>query len=178
MLLLNNNFIIMRKLTILKTIVDLFWILSLITTPILLFFIAFILTNSSKDGIPIRIQGILYDEHNLSTKVLLIVTVISYIIIIYTIYQFKKVLREFQKTKIFSEIVFIGFNKMGISLIIGAILTGISSLLYPIFSKSKLELSFDLSPFILMLCFGLFFLVLSEIFKIAKHTKEENELTI
>lgn len=168
----------MKKLNILKTIVDLFWILSIIITPLMLLFIGFVLTNNNKDGIPIRIQGILYDEHNLTTKLLLITTLISFIILVYTIFQFKNVLREFQKTKMFSTTVNKGFKNMGISLLIAAGLSGISSFLYPLLVKSRFELELSLSPFILMLCFGLFFMVLSEIFKIAKQAKEENELTI
>ncbi|WP_414692206.1 DUF2975 domain-containing protein [Olleya sp. UBA1516] len=34
------------------------------------------------------------------------------------------------------------------------------------------------SSFLIMLCFGLFFMVLSEVFKVAKYTKQENDLTI
>ncbi|WP_375238878.1 DUF2975 domain-containing protein [Aurantibacter sp.] len=168
----------MKKLNILKIIVDIFWVLALFTTPLMFIMISFVLTNNSADSIPIRIQGVLYDEHNFKTKLLLVSTMISFTIIIYTIFIFRKVLREFQKTKIFSEQVFKGFHKMGISLIIAAILTGISSFLYPLFAKSKMALEFSLSPFILMLCFGLFFMVLSEVFKVAKQAKEENELTV
>jgi hypothetical protein len=168
----------MRKLNILKTIIDIFWVFALLTTPIMLIMIGFILTDNSANSIPIRIQGVLYDEHNFKTKFLLVSTMISFAIIVYTIFQFRKILREFQKTKIFSEQVFKGFHKMGISLIVSAILTGLASFLYPLLTKSKMELEFGLSPFLLMFCFGLFFMVLSEIFKIAKHAKEENELTI
>ncbi len=65
-------------------------------------FIGFALNDYSKDGIPIRIQGVLYDEHNFSTKLLLLSSFLSYIIIICSIFLFRKVLREFQNTKVFS----------------------------------------------------------------------------
>ena len=168
----------MKKLNILKTIVDLFWILSIITIPIILLFIGFVLSNNNKDGIPIRIQGILYDEHNFNTKLLIITTTISFSVIVYIIFQFRKILKEFQKTTIFSDKVLEGFNNMGISLLIAAALSGISTFLIPLINSNKFQLEFSLSPFLLMLCFGLFFMVLSEVFKIAKQAKEENELTV
>jgi hypothetical protein len=168
----------MKKLNILKTIIDLVWIMSIITLPICMLFIGFALTDSSKDGIPIRIQGVLYDEHNFSTKLLLLSSFLSYIIIICSVFLFRKVLREFQNTKVFSLSVIKNLNTIGIVLITGAFLNGLSSFLYPIFVKSKLELSFNLNPFILMLCFGLFFMILSEVFRIAKKAKEDNELTV
>ena len=168
----------MKKLNFLKTITDFVWIMSLITLPIMIMLIGYVLTNNSKDGIPIRIQGILYDEHNLSTKLLLVSSFLSFAIIIFSVHLFRKVLREFQSTKIFSLSVIKNLNTLGIALIIGAFLNGLSSFLYPIFVKSKFELSFNLSPFLLMFCFGLFFMILSEVFKIAKQAKEENELTV
>ena len=94
------------------------------------------------------------------------------------IYLFKNVLREFQKTKVFSPKVSDSFYKMGIVLLISALLTGVPSFLYRILSRLKFELEFGLSPFLLLLCFGLFFMILSEVFKIGQHAKEENELTV
>ena len=167
----------MKKLNILKTIVDLFFIIALITIPIMLFFIGFAIFSETPK-LPININGTRYDTFNTNTKLILVASMFSYLLLIYVVYLFKGILREFQKTKVFSFFVFQSFNKMGIMLIISAFLTGIPSFLYPLFSESKFVLEFSMSPFLLMLCFGLFFMILSEIFKIAKQAKEENELTV
>jgi hypothetical protein len=54
----------------------------------------------------------------------------------------------------------------------------VPSFLYRLLYKSKFEIDLSFSPFILTLALGLFFMVLSEVFKIARTAKEENELTI
>ena len=168
----------MRKLNILKTIVDILWIISILSAPLVTGIICSIIVDSSAFGIPIKINGFLYDKFNSDTKLVLIASMVSYLLLVYVIYIFKTILREFQKTKIFSSIVSNGFNKMGVILLISSLLTGVPTFLYSVLSKQKFELEIGLSPFLLMLCFGLFFMVLSEVFKIANTAKQENELTV
>ena len=43
---------------------------------------------------------------------------------------------------------------------------------------SQFKVYVGISPQIMITCLGLFFMVLSEVFKIAKAAKEENELTV
>jgi hypothetical protein len=69
-------------------------------------------------------------------------------------------------------------NKIGFWLVVAAFLDGVPSLIYKVLYQKKIGFEIGLSPFLIMLCFGLFFMVLSEVFKIAKHTKEESDLTI
>jgi hypothetical protein len=44
--------------------------------------------------------------------------------------------------------------------------------------ESRFEIHLGLTPYVFIVCLGLFFMVLSEIFKIAKTAKQENDLTI
>lgn len=44
--------------------------------------------------------------------------------------------------------------------------------------KEKVSISVALDQNVVTICLGLFFLILSEIFKIAKNQKQENDLTI
>lgn len=44
--------------------------------------------------------------------------------------------------------------------------------------EGEIKLELGLNGFILMIALGLFFMILSELFQIAKKQKEENELTI
>ena len=90
------------------------------------------------------------------------------------------VLKYFYRLKVFDEVVLKNFNKIGYLLITAAFLTGITSTIYKVYYMSKVTVAFNFtfSPFILLVCLGLFFMVLSEIFGISKKLKEENELTI
>ncbi|MDC1276892.1 DUF2975 domain-containing protein [Algibacter sp.] len=168
----------MRKLSILKAIVDFFWIISLPLVPLLLIFIGFVIFDNSLDGFPIKVNGIEMVSFDAFSKAILVALMSSYLILLYCIFLFKKVLRYFKKVKLFDESVINNMNKIGFWLVVAAFLDGVPSLIYKVLYQKKIGFEIGLSPFLIMLCFGLFFMVLSEVFTIAKHTKEENELTI
>lgn len=65
----------MKKINILKSIIDLFWIVS-----ITFIFIGFILFDNSKNGFPITINEIHYDALNNKTKAILILSLMSYLV--------------------------------------------------------------------------------------------------
>ena len=74
--------------------------------------------------------------------------------------------------------VFLTFNKIGILLIIFAVINELPTLIYKIYYRYSSEVYLSFSLFILTLSIGLFFMILSEVFKITKKIKQENELTI
>ncbi len=67
---------------------------------------------------------------------------------------------------------------MGVLLVVSSFIMGIPSILYEVFYAENVTITFGFTPFILLLCLGFFFMILSEIFKISRNMKEENELTI
>jgi hypothetical protein len=168
----------MRKLNILKSIIDIFWIFSMISIPIIIFLFGFVFFTEDISAFNIKINGLKIETTTIVTKVILAVMLVSYLLLIYCLYLFKKSLRYFQKLKIFDDLVIDNFNRIGVFLIISSILTVGSSIVYNALYQKKLSLEIGFSPFILMLSLGFFFMVLSEIFKISKNMKEENELTI
>jgi glucan phosphoethanolaminetransferase (alkaline phosphatase superfamily) len=123
-------------------------------------------------------NGIEMKSFDVFSKAILVTLMISYLILLYCIFLFKKVLRYFQKVKLFDDSVIINMNKIGFWLVVAAFLDGVPSLIYRIMYQKKIGLEIGLSSFLIMLCFGLFFMVLSEVFKIAKGAKQENDLTI
>lgn len=167
----------MRKLTILKTIVDFFWILTLPAIPLLVVLIPFIFISDGFD-LPINMNGIEIKAIDLPSKIVMSFLMLSFILIFYNIYVFKKMLGYFQKLKIFDAYVITALNKMGVLFIISAFLSGIPTFLYRLFYLNEFKLTIGFSPFLLILSLGLFLMVLSEVFKIAKKAKEDNELTI
>lgn len=168
----------MRKLIILKSIVDLVLILTIPTIPFILFFIPYSFISDSFNIIPFKINGQEVEIIDFGTKIILALMLCSYLILIYCLYLFRKILRSFRSVKIFDILVINNFNKMGYLFIIYAFLTGFPSIIYRLLYHKKITVEFGLNSFFLMLCLGFFFIILSEIFKISKKMKDENELTI
>jgi len=168
----------MKKLNILKTIVDFFWIVSLPIIPFILFFIPALFFIEDLDLIPIKINGSEFLISSTSSKILFAISALSYLLLIYIIYLFKNILRYFKNLKIFDNYVINLFNKMGYLLIICSFLNSVPIFIYRLMVKQKFSIDIGLSSFVLLLSLGLFFMILSEIFKISQTMKEENELTV
>jgi len=168
----------MRKLNILKTIVEYVWIVSIPIILIILFFIPALFFIKDLESIHFRIDGVDVLVSSLYSKILIAIYLFSYLIIIYTIYLFKKVLRYFKNLKIFDNYVIVQFNKIGYLLIIASFLNGISIFVFRIMVKQKFSIDIGLSSFVLLISLGLFFMILSEIFKISQTIKTENDLTV
>ncbi len=166
----------MRKLNFLKGIVDFVWITMLITIPFLLFFIVMVLIDSEPFDVPIKVNGTILEVIDLKTKVLFGFLCISASLIIYGLFLFRKLLRLFQLKIIFDLEIVILMKRLGFVIILSALLGGIPNLILEIV-KNNISLSIGLNPFVLLFSLGLFFLVLSEVFTIAKNIKEENDLT-
>jgi hypothetical protein len=138
--------------------------------------IPYILFVDNSNYLDIHISGFRIKTIEFPTKILIVTEMLSYLILIYCVYIFGKILEYFKRHKIFDEFVLKNFNKMGVLLVVCSFILGISSILYEIFYAENVTLTFGFTPF--LLCMGMFFMVLSEIFKISKNMKEENELTI
>ncbi|WP_299520791.1 DUF2975 domain-containing protein [Winogradskyella sp.] len=169
----------MRKLIILKSLVDFIWIVSCI--PLIglsLFFLVYMFINPN--SIDLVFEGITKDSEtpNYTKQLFGIVYIGIGLISIYCLFIFRKTLRYFQQVKPFHTNVINNFYKIGYLLIIvgtaGTVVTFISRLLF----KEEFKISFGLTPHFILICLGLFFMVLSEVFKVAKYAKEENDLTI
>jgi hypothetical protein len=74
--------------------------------------------------------------------------------------------------------VIASFQKIGNLLTISGFISLIISIISKIYFEQKVTLEFGLNQHLVIICLGLFFLVLSEVFKIAKNAKQENDLTI
>lgn len=163
----------MKKLNILKAIVDFLWIFSM---PIVLIIIGISIAVFFVDlnELNIKINSIDFDNNTPLSKILLSIAALNYLLIIAALYFFRKVLHFFIRVKIFEETVIASFKKIGNLLAI----SGIISFINKIYFQQKISLEFGLNQHLVIICLGLFFLTLSEIFKIAKNTKQENDLTI
>ena len=75
----------MRKLNILKTIVDFFWIMSLPIVPIILFFIPAIFFIEDLDFIPIKVNGLEIMASDNPSKIITVFVLISYLLLLYIV---------------------------------------------------------------------------------------------
>ncbi len=109
---------------------------------------------------------------------LLILLYSSYV---YAIYLFKKCIASFIKIKIFEPYIIRNFNRIGYIFLTGYLLTVLFSATMRITDENgaiRLDTEYDIMQFLLTpvngFIIGLFFLVLSKVFQIAKIQKEEN----
>jgi hypothetical protein len=167
----------MRKLVFLKTIVDYVWIMSIIAFPLLIVFIGFVLFSNEPIDVPINITGINIVATTFLGKLGLVVSAVNFGVILYGIYNFKVLLNNFKTKIIFEVVTFKLLDKIGNLVMLSASIYLISDLLGA-FSKSKIGINLGFGPFLYLMSLGLFFKVLSEVFRIGKRIKEDNELTI
>ena len=168
--------ILMKKIHILKAIIDFVWILSVALIPLIIIFIPFLFIYDLGD-LDLAINNIALPTLTTFGKILMSTILLSYLLLIYCLFLFRKIMELFSRGKIFSETVLINLNKIGNFLVLFAIIN-IGVPFIQNLSFGKIHVDFVLSPFIMALSIGLFFMVLSEIFKIAKTAKTENDLTI
>lgn len=167
----------MRKLRILKSLVDFLFITTSCIVPFLIIGIpaVFILSeNITGDFLKIDIAESITTIHKFFVSILLF----SYLLIYFTIYKFRLVLSEFVRSRIFSEKVIDSLKKAGNVLMLSGVLMIIAKVGLNLTFNSKVTLDFGISTQFLCICFGLFLVVLSEIFNISKGLKQENDLTI
>ena len=167
----------MKKINILKAIVDLLWIFSM---PVVLIIIGISFTTFFVDlsDLNIELNTINMNQNDLFSKILFVVSSLNYLLLIVALYFFRKVLTNFVRVRVFEEVVISSFKKIGNLLTFSGFISLIISIIGKIYFEQKVSLEFGLNQHLVLICLGLFFLVLSEIFKIAKNTNQENELTI
>jgi hypothetical protein len=167
----------MKKLNLLKTIVDYVWLLSVIFYPLIIVFGIMVSFDHDSFDIPITIGSSTIDAATTTGKVALGVVILNFGVLLIALWYFKKLLQNFQKRQIFDAINCSLLNKIGTFILIGALLYLVSDLCTK-FAKHQIGIELGYGPFLYLLALGLFFKVLSEVFKMAQTLKEENELTI
>lgn len=169
----------MRKLIILKSLIDFVWIVTCIPSLLILSFLAvyMFIEPESLDMILDADKSII-KTFSVSAQLFGLVFIALGFITIYCVYLFRKTLRYFQRVKPFHMDVIVNFYKIGYLLTGVGIASSVLFFLAQLVFTSQLKINLGLSPYVMLTCLGLFFMVLSEVFKVAKKAKEENELTV
>lgn len=170
----------MKKLHLLKTLVDLFWFFAILASLALIIFVPLFLFDDEIYDLPMKINGEKLIVMDLTTKLILLGYVFAYGFFMYAIFLFRKVLNHFSKREIFNENVILLFDKIGKLLLASTIISFVVYVAYQSYVENKVNFGIEVGTdsFLLAASLGLFFMVLSEVFAIGKNIKEENELTI
>jgi hypothetical protein len=167
----------MRKLNVLKAIVDFVWITSLIGFPLLFFILVLMFFKNEAIDFDFKLNSTPIDLTTKHSKYLPFVGFFYAGILMYMLFIFRKLLLNFQKLKIFENENAYLLRKIGNLLLIEALIYFLVEFsLQLLVDKIKIQIGFG--PFIYLISLGLFFHVLAEVFKMGKKIKEENELTI
>ena len=168
----------MKKLNLLKTIVDLFWINLVFAYSIFIVLILiFLFTNSNDFDFLINIDGLKFEKIEIQEKILIAILTITSGVLLFSFYLFKKLIKNFTKRLIFTDENIGILNKIGRFLFFCAFFYSVPILIYRLYYK-QINFNIGISSFVLLLVLGLFFMVLSELFKISKFQKQENDLTV
>lgn len=174
----------MRKLLFLRRLLDLFFIILILTTTATVLLSGVFLFTDSGTALPdfITVNGASLSKLDFGAKSLLITGTVAYLLFLYAVFLLKKITRQFSRTILFEHTVIKQLNHVGYSFIGIAVLMYIPSFIYRL-TEHEITVRFDFfghlfDSFLFIVSLGLFFMVLSSIFKIAKLAKEENDLTV
>ena len=171
----------MKPPILLKTILDIcfyFFAVSIISA-------SFFLISGIYYGIsliPLYINGKEITDFTNITVGLLIFQFLIALLILYTIYLLRKLIRNFFKGKLFTTFQITSLNLIGQLIIVAILAQAVLEFIGRLFlqKKASLGIEFDLEygSFWFVLSIGLFFIFLSKVFQNAKDIKDENELTV
>ena len=167
----------MKKLNFLIAIVDYMWIMSIIIYPLLIILSVIFIIDKDAIDIPFRISGSIISTETVWGKTALLISVANLSLLFIALFKFKKLLANFKQLLIFEIETALLLKKIGQLVIYYAVICLIAEIISRT-AWNNVSIEIGYSPFLMLLSLGLFLIVLSEVFKIGKRIKEENELTI
>jgi hypothetical protein len=169
----------MKKLNILYTFIDVCYKLSILGTIAIILFTPMAILGGL--DLPTKISNQIITQNDWMSNTVIISSCIATIFFTYSIYILRKAITQFKKRVIFSEETVVNFRQISIYLICSTLLDKVPLFFYTVTHKDRLGMEVEtvgFNSFLFEISIALFFMVLSEIFKIAKNMKEENELTV
>ena len=168
----------MKKKQILKAIIAIIRIaivpisvlLILLSIPVILFY--------DVANLELKIMGVELLIQSTFSKVLVMLSILFYLQIIYSLHLFPQALCYFFKTKVFDVFVIDSFWKIGNTRTISGVIAILLSVIGNLYFGQKLTLEFGLNAHVILIALGLFFMILSDAFNITQAAKQENDLSI
>lgn len=170
----------MRKIFILRSILHFMVFFMVLGAIGLVIFVPIVLFVPDAD-IPVKIKGVSVELNDVGAKIILVISTIAYLLYVYSIYLLKKTVNLFISKNIFAPEVIRNLKNIGKLFIIVALMLSVPLFVYQVVFTRHID--FELTSYysdsmLFNIAIGLFFMILSEVFKMAKNFKEENELTI
>ncbi|GGB78404.1 hypothetical protein GCM10007424_18160 [Flavobacterium suaedae] len=166
----------MRRLSTLKTIVDILFVFAMIAVifglPLILMLIIIpeqvpITFSEGRSPSGIDFIGFLFFIY------------VGYLFFVYALYLFRKTLELFRKRIFFDNRVIKNLDQTGKAILIGVVIMIIPAILLRLTeSPIELEVNIGLNDTLITAGLGLFFIVLSDVFAMAKKHKEDSDLTV
>lgn len=175
-----KNKSIAGKPIILKSILDIL-LIWLIIIMVVTFFLSIYLIFIQEVKFPFTLFEYEITEWTTVPIILVVLQFLLYIGFIYTIYLFRKLVRLFFKNKLFTRLQIASLNLIGQLILWLSILQVIFDFFARMFLESKVGISTGIAffdSFWFIICIGMFFIYLSQIFDNARILKEENDLTV
>ncbi|WP_294733900.1 DUF2975 domain-containing protein [uncultured Flavobacterium sp.] len=170
----------MRKLLLLKSVVDILFVLAMIGVIFMLPLI--LMVAAIPEQVPFKFTSeieMVAGRTQWELIISLVMVYVGYVFLVYGLFLFKKTLVLFQKRIIFDNRVIKNFDQMGKAILIGYFITLVPMIFFSLTENPvEVKLSFGLNESFLIVGLGLFFIVLSEVFQMGKNLKEESELTV
>lgn len=171
----------MKPPILLKTILDIaFYFFAISIVGAMFFLIAGIYNGTTL--IPLYINGKEVTDFTSFTVGLLISQFLIAVLILYTIYLLRKLIRNFFTGKLFTKFQIASLKLIGKLIIVAILAQALLEFIGRLYlqKKASLGIEFDLEygSFWFVLSIGLFFIFLSKVLQNAKKLKEENELTV
>ncbi len=169
----------MKRLAFLRILINILFLICML----IVFFglpLILILTFSPK-SVPFNFNGHALEASSFELFFLMLVLYLGHCAFTYAIYLFGKTLALFSKKIIFDDKVVVMLDQAGKSFVVAGMLWIIPPFFYRLLAKTAADGHLDFSGFdstLFVVCLGLFFMVLSEVFLMAKNMKEENDLTV
>lgn len=165
----------MKRLPLLKLLTNFLFILLMV---IIIFGIPCLgIAMVAPDNIPFTINGIAAEDWGADGYIVFVSKLLAAGFWAYALYLFKTVLSHFKRQQFFHDKVIAMLDQTGKAILVGFAFDIVPEFLYDAIRFG--DLNFEMNTytfFVLML--GLFFIVLSEVFLMAKGLKEENDLTV
>lgn len=161
----------MKRLALLKALITILFILCIIT---LFFAVPFILVAAVIPGqIPFDINGQPATQLGIETILVMLAVAIGFAFFTFALYLFRKLLTLFEKRKFLHDDVIKNLDQTGYAILIGYGICAVALFIYTTLVEGSMEIKFGISS-VFTICLGLFFMVLSDVFAMAKKSKEEN----
>jgi len=161
----------MKRLALLKTLITILFVLCIIT---LFFAVPFILVVAVMPGqIPFNINGQPASQLGIETILVMLGIAIGFAFFTFALYLFRKLLTLFEKKKFLHDDVIKNLDQTGYAILIGYGICAVALFIYTTLVEGSMEIKFGISS-VFAICLGLFFMVLSDVFAMAKKSKDEN----